>query len=120
MLKTTLKLLTIGLLLAIFIQPSFADELLDVQNQINKKNSELSATQASLEKIKKDVASLSGSVLGTQAQLEQANAQVEVVRKALSSAEENLVKKRDTLAYLVEIRNKQIRQLYENPGRTPL
>lgn len=120
MLKTTLKLLTIGLLVAIFIQPTFADELLDVQNQINKKNSELSATQASLEKIKKDVASLSGSVLGTQVQLEQANAQVEVVRKALSSAEENLVKKRDTLAYLVEIRNKQIRQLYENPGRTPL
>ncbi len=120
MFKTTLKLLTIGLLLAIFSTTTLADELLDVQNQINKKNSELSSTQANLEKIKRDIASLSGSLTGTQAQLDAANVQVESVRKELATAEDRLVKKRDTLAYLVEIRNKQIRQLYQNPGRTPL
>jgi peptidoglycan hydrolase-like amidase len=119
MFKTTLKLFTITLLLTLFIKPSLADELLDVQNQINKKNSELSATQASLEKIKKDIAALGTSLAGTQSELDLANAQVEVVRQELVKAEEILVKKRDTLAYLVEIRNKQIRQLYENPGRTP-
>lgn len=120
MFKTTLKLLTIGLLLAIFIKPTLADELLDVQDQINKKNSELSSTQANLEKIKRDIAALSGSLTGTQAQLDQANAQIDSVRKDLTAAENALLKKRDTLAYLVEIRNKQIRQLYQNPGRTPL
>jgi len=120
MLKTSLKILFFSILVAIFIRPSFADELLDVQNQINKKNSELSATQASLEKIKKDIAFLSGSLLGTQAELDNANAQVENVKAELAKVEEILSKKRDTLAYLVGIRNKQIRKLYENPERTPL
>lgn len=120
MLKTSLKILFFTFLLVIFIRPSFADELLDVQNQINKKSSELSATAASLEKIKKDITALSGSLVGTQTQLDAANLQIETVRRELEKAEEGLAKKRDSLAYLVDIRNKQIRQLYENPGRTPL
>lgn len=110
----------ISLLLAFMTSGIKADELLDVQNQINKKNSELAATQASLERIKKDIASLSGSLSGTQAELDKANAQVEAIRKDLATAEENLNKKRDTLAYLVDVRNKQIRLIYERPQRTAL
>ncbi len=121
MTKKITLLLTIGLFFTLFITPSKAeDELLTVQKQINQKNSELSSTSANLEKIKRDIASLSGSLTGTQVELDQALVQVENVKNELAGAETNLEKKRETLAYLVEIRNKQIQQIYLNPQRTPL
>lgn len=113
--------LFLTLLLAAFAGSSRAeDELLTVQKQINQKNSELSSTSASLEKIKKDIASLSNSLSGTQTQLDEANVQVEAVKRELETAETQLEKKRQTLAYLVDIRNKQIRSIYQLPQRTPL
>ncbi len=111
----------LALFLLAFAGPSKAeDELLTVQKQINQKNSELSSTAANLEKIKKDIASLSGSLSGTQAQLDEANIQVENVKRELETAETTLEKKRESLAYLVDIRNKQIRSVYQLPQRTPL
>lgn len=97
-----------------------ADELLDVQNQINKKNSELSKTQASLDGIKKSIAAISNNLTGSQADLEKASAQAEVVKKDLDKAETELATKRESLDYLVEVRNKQIRAIYQFPQRTAL
>lgn len=116
--KKAVLLLAAACFLTLFTHQSKADELLDVQNQINKKNSELSNTQTNLEKIKKDIASLSGSLGSSQAELDRANAQIASIQKELETAETNLENKRDTLAYLVEVRNKQIRQIYTTPQRT--
>ncbi len=117
------KLLILVIVLCFFVligKPIKADELLDVQNQINKKNSELSTTQANLARIQRDIASLSGSLNGSQADLEKANAQAEIVRNDLAKAEDTLAQKRESLDYLVEIRNKQIRQVYQFPERSAL
>jgi peptidoglycan hydrolase-like amidase len=106
--------------MAIFISPIHADDLLDVQNQINQKNKDLTSTQKNLEQIKKDIASLGASLSGSQSELDSANKQVEEIRKQLADAETVLEKKRNTLAFLVDVRNKQIRQIYQFPERSPM
>ncbi|HSX58454.1 MAG TPA: SpoIID/LytB domain-containing protein [Candidatus Saccharimonadales bacterium] len=100
--------------------PIKADELLDVQNQINKKNSELSTTQANLAKIQRDISSLSSNINGSQADLAKASAQASEVQKELDKAEDDLTQKRASLDYLINVRNKQIREVYQFPERTPL
>lgn len=113
--------LTLAAFFLLFFTPQIkADELLDVQNQINQKNSELSSIQSNLEKVKKDILALSGSLSGTQADLDKTTSQVESIKKDLAKAEVDLEKKRQTLSYLIDIRNKQIRSLYQNPQRSPL
>lgn len=110
----------LAIFLTVFIAPSKADDLLDVQNQINQKNSDLAATQANLNQIKKNIAALGNSLNGTQAQLDQANEQITQIRQQLDDANTALEKKRETLAYLISIRNDQIRSIYQYPQRTPL
>src|SRR3989304_10387286 len=120
MAKKLVALLVVSCFLIFFTSSIKADELIDVQNQINKKNSELSNTQASLDRIKKSIASIAGSLNGSQADLEKANAQAEVVKKDLDKAETDLAARRESLDYLIEIRNKQIRSIYQFPQRTAL
>lgn len=113
-------LLVAATFLIFFPNSSKADELLDVQNQINKKNSELSNTEKTLERLKRDIASLSTGITGTQADLEKAKVQAEEVRKELDKTETSLAERRESLSYLIEVRNKQIRSIYQNPQRTNL
>jgi SpoIID/LytB domain protein len=113
-------LLVAAILLFLFSSSSSADELLDVQNQINKKNSELSRTQASLDSIKRSIAGISNSLTGSQSELEKASVQAEVVKKDLDKAETDLAEKRESLDYLLEVRNRQIRAVYMFPQRTAL
>lgn len=121
MFKKLILLASITLFLVCFSVPSRAeDELLKVQKKINQKNSELSSTNASLERIKKDIAFLAGSLNGTQAQLDAANNQIESVKAQLQKVQDNLDKKRETLSYLIDIRNDQIRTIYQIPQRTAL
>ena len=115
----------VGLWLAILIcalltTTASADEISDVQKQINRRNSEYSSAQASLAKIKNDLASLGSSLSGTQAQLDEANLKVADARKQLSSIETTLDEKQKTLGYLIDIRNKQIRAIYTHPHLTGL
>ncbi len=113
-------LLVAAIFLIFFSTSTKADELLDVQNQINKKNSELSKTQASLESIKRSIANISGSLTGSQADLEKANVQASLVKQDLDKAEIELAAKRESLDYLIQVRNKQIRSVYQFPQRTAL
>ncbi len=114
------SLLVVSCFLIFFTSSIKADELLDVQNQINKKNSQLTNTEKTLERLKKDIVSLSSGITGTQADLEKAKVQAEEVRKELDKTETSLSERRESLSYLIEVRNKQIRAIYQNPQRTNL
>lgn len=118
--KAARLVLPLILLFAIFISAAYADDLLDVQKQIEQKNQEYSKTQSDLAKIKKQLSSLSSSVYTTQAQLDEANKQLESIRAQLAVVEADLNKKKDELSIATQIRDEQIRYLYKHPGNTPL
>ncbi len=120
MLKKLFVLVLCSIFLAAFVSITRADELLDVQNQINQKKQELSSTQAGLEKIKKDLASLSGSLGSTQAQLTSASGQLDEISKQLGVVDSQLEEKRKLLTSLLAVRNSQIRQVYQYPQRSAL
>src|SRR3990172_4476406 len=120
MLKTAQVLFPIFLLLTIFISAASADELLEVQKKIDTKNKEYSQTQADIDKIKQDIASLSVSVYASQGELDTANKKVADIRKDLAKVETDLTKKRDELTLVINIRDQQIRYLYKYPGDSPL
>src|SRR3989338_6455578 len=92
--KAARILLPILFLLPIFFSVANADELLDVQKKIDSKKREYSSTLSSLNQIKKDIASLCSSVGSTQIQAEEANTQVEKIRKGLEVVEEDLGNKK--------------------------
>ena len=118
--KAARILLPILFLLPIFFSVANADELLDVQKKIDSKKREYSSTISSLNQIKKDITSLSSSVGSTQIQAEEANTQVEKIRKDLEVVEEDLGKKKDQLSLVLSIRDTQVQYLYKYPGNSPL
>ncbi len=120
MAKKISALILCSLFLIFFVSTTRADELLDVQNQIDKNKQELSSTQANLDKIKRDLASLSTSLSGTAAQLEATSGQLNDITKQLDGVDSQLVDKKTILASLITIRNDQIRQVYQYPQRSPL
>ncbi|MDP2720373.1 MAG: SpoIID/LytB domain-containing protein [bacterium] len=120
MLKAARFLIPAALLFVISISAARADELLDVQNKIDAKNKEHSQTQNDLDTIKQQIASLSGSVYGTQAQADEANKKVEDIRQSLNKVEQDLAKKKDDLQLAINIRDGQIRYIYKHPGNSPL
>lgn len=73
-----------------------------------------------MDRIKRSIASISNSLSGSQSELEKASSEAEVVKKDLDKAETDLAEKRESLNYLIEIRNRQIRSLYQFPQRTAL
>jgi len=119
-LKTARLFFPILLLFTIFISAASADELLEVQKKIDTKNKEYFQTQADIDKIKQDVASLSVSVYASQGELDTANKKVAAIRKELAKVEEDLTKKKDELALVINIRDQQVRYLYKYPGNSPL
>ncbi|OGY27431.1 MAG: hypothetical protein A2Z42_05055 [Candidatus Woykebacteria bacterium RBG_19FT_COMBO_43_10] len=119
-LKAARVLFPIFLLLTIFVSAVSADELLEVQKKIDTKNKEYSQTQADIERIKQDVASLSVGVYASQGELDTANKKVADIRKELAKVETDLTKKKDELALVINIRDQQIRYLYKYPGNSPL
>jgi peptidoglycan hydrolase-like amidase len=120
MLKTARHLLPFLIFSFIFITVVHADELLDVQNEINQKNQEYSQTQADIAAIKNEIAALSGSVYSTQEELDAANEKVAKIRKKLAKAEEDLDQKKNELQAVVNVRDQQIRYLYKHPGNSAL
>src|SRR4030067_1625527 len=121
MLKKLVRLLLpIFLLFTIFISAASADELLEVQKKIHTKNKEYSQTQADIERIRQDIASLSVSVYASQGELDTANKKVADIRKDLAKVETDLTKKKDELALVINIRDQQIRYLYKYPGDSSL
>jgi len=118
--KAARYLLLLILPFAIFISAARADDLLDVQKQIEQKSGEYSKTQSDLAKIKKQISSLNLGVYTTQAQLDEANKQLEAIRSQLAVVEADLNKKKDELGLAIQIRDEQIRYLYKHPGDTPL
>src|SRR4030043_1118325 len=118
--KTAHFLLPLIILLAISISSVRADDLLDIQNQIDQKNSLYWQTQQSLDQIKKDIAYLSSSIYSTAAEAEEANKKVAEISSELSKVEDDLNSKKNELRSIVEIRDRQIRQFYKHPGDNPL
>src|SRR3989344_6342680 len=118
--KAARILLPILFLLPIFFSVANADELLDVQKKIDSKKREYSSTISSLNQIKKDIASLSSSVGSTQIRAEEANNQLEKIRKDLEIVEEDLGKKKDELSIVMSLRDTQVPYLYKYPGNSPL
>jgi len=118
--KAARALLPLILIFTFFISAVRADDLLDVQRQIEQKNQEYSKTQTGLANIKKQISSLNSSVYTTQAQLDEANKQLESIRAQLAVVEADLNNKKDELILALQIRDDQIRYLYKHPGNTPL
>ena len=110
--KAALVLLSIIFSLNIFIAQARADELLNVQKNIDKNKADYSKTQVSLSQIKSDVAYLSNTLFGTEAELATANDKVAKVRKNLKKVESDLAEKKETLNYLTQVRKGQIRTIY--------
>src|SRR3990172_11708027 len=119
-LKAARVLFPIFLLFTIFISAASADELLEVQKKIDTKNKEYSQTQADIDKIKQDVASLSVSVYASQEELDTANKKVADIRADLAQVKKDLNSKKDELALVINIRDQQVRYLYKYPGNSPL
>ncbi|OGY21506.1 MAG: hypothetical protein A2126_04205 [Candidatus Woykebacteria bacterium GWB1_45_5] len=118
--KKAARILLAFFILALFVSSARADDLLNVQKKIDQKNQEYSSNQTTLDKIKKQIASLSGSVYTTQGQLDEANKQVAAIRSELAKVDEDLNKRKDELRLITEIRDEQIRHLYKHPGDSPL
>jgi peptidoglycan hydrolase-like amidase len=118
--KKAARLLLAFLILILFVSTASADELLDIQRQIDQKNQEYSSSAATLDKIKKQIASLSSSVYTTQAQLNEANKQVVAIREELAKIDEDLNRRKDELRMITQIRDQQVRYLYKHPGNSPL
>ena len=121
MLKVAARfLLPVFLLLSISTAVVNADELLNVQKQIDQKNKEYSDTQKSLEGIKNDLAYLGSQAYTTTGELDEANKKVGSVRKELEKVEADLATKKDELQLAQAIRDEQVRFLYKHPGGSPL
>jgi len=120
MLKAARYVLPILFLLFAFVSASSADELDNVQKNLDQKNKEYSNTQSSLTNIKKQISSLSSSIPSTQAEVDEANKKVEAIRGDLAKVETDLAKKRDELQTAINIRDQQIRFLYIHPGDSAL
>ena len=118
--RSALVFLSILFIFSIFTAQAKAGSLLSVQRKIDQNKSNYSQTQVDLEKIKKDVASLSGSLFGTEAELNEANKKVSKVRKDLKKVEGDLAEKKDDLAYITKVRNQQIRTSYMKPAQSPM
>ena len=118
--KTALVFLSLLFTFSSFTASASADELLNTQKNIDKNNKDYSQTQVDIDQIKKDVASLSVAVVGTQAELDQANVKVASIKKDLAVVEKDLNNKKEDLDYLVVIRNKQIRIVYMSPQGSAL
>ncbi|MCH8821219.1 SpoIID/LytB domain-containing protein [Patescibacteria group bacterium] len=115
--KPVLILLSIFLVSNIFIAQAQADELLNVQKGIDKNKADQSQTQVDLEQIKKDIAALTGPLYSTEAEVNEANDKVAKVRKDLKKVETDLAEKKETLSYITDVRNQQIKFLYMNPQK---
>lgn len=120
MLKAARFIFPFLILFALVTSAASADELLNVQKKIDAKNAAYSQTQKDLDQIKKDVASLEGSVYVTAGQADEANKKVADIRKKLAVVEKDLEEKKDELQLVMDIRDQQIRFLYKHPGDTPL
>lgn len=118
--KAALVFLSLLFTFSSFTASASADELLNIQRNIDKNNTDYSQTQVDIDQIKKDIASLSVAVVGTQSELDQANAKVADIKKDLAVVEKNLSNKKEDLDYLVVIRNKQIRIVYMSPKGSAL
>lgn len=118
--KTALVFFSIIVSFNVFIAQAKADELLDVQKNIDKNKADYSKTQAELSQIEKDIVYLSGNLFGTEAQLNEANKKVAKVRKDLKKVENDLAEKKKSLDYLTSVRNQEIRALYKRPGDSQL
>src|SRR3989344_6940754 len=118
--KTALVLLSIFFSFNILIAQARADELLNVQKNIDKNKADYSKTQSNLSQIKQDVSYLSNTLFGTEAQLATANEKVAKVRKDLRKVESDLAEKKETLNYLTQVRNGQIRSLYMQPEESAI
>jgi len=115
--KPVLILLSILLTSNIFISQAQADELLNVQKGIDKNKADQSQTQVDLEQIKKDIAALTGPLYSTEAEVNEANDKVAKVRKDLKKVEADLAEKKETLSYITDVRNQQIKYLYMRPEK---
>ena len=104
------------LLLLFFIPAANADELLNVQKDIDKTNQEYADTEKSITDIKNQLNALSSQSYSTQEEHDEANKEVEAVRKDLAKIEAQLDQKKDELLVVIGIRDHQIRYLYKHPG----
>lgn len=104
------------LLLLFFIPAANADELLNVQKDIDKTNQEYADTEKSIADIKNQLTALSSQSYSTQEELDEANKEVDSVRKDLDKVEAQLDQKKDELLVVIGIRDHQIRYLYKHPG----
>lgn len=118
--KAALVFLSILLSFNIFAANASADELLNIQKNIDNNKADYSETQDSITQIKKDIASLSNSLFGTEAELAAANEKVDKVRADLKKVEDDLKDKKDTLDYITDVRDQQIRALYMRPEESPM
>jgi peptidoglycan hydrolase-like amidase len=117
MLKRAARVLVpVFLLSTLFISAANADELLNIQRNIDQQNKEYSDTQKSIEDIKEQLATLSSQAYSTQSELDEADKKVAKVRKELAKVEADLSKKRDELQVAINIRDQQVRYLYKHPG----
>ncbi|MEX0622065.1 MAG: SpoIID/LytB domain-containing protein [Candidatus Woykebacteria bacterium] len=108
------------LLFTISITAASADDLLNVQKQIDQKNKEYSDTQKAIEDIKLQINALNSAAYTTSAELDGANKKVAAIRKDLAQVEADLSEKRDQLQVAINIRDQQMRFLYKHPGDSPL
>jgi len=117
MLKRAARFTLPFLLLSVFfITAANADELLDVQKDIDKTNQEYSDTEKTIADIKNQLAALSSQSYSTQEELDGANKEVDSVRKDLDKVEAELDQKKDELLVAIGLRDHQIRYLYKHPG----
>ena len=118
--KAALLLLPLLALSITSIPAARADDLLDIQNQIDQKASQYYQTQSNLDRIKKSIASLSSQIYATEPAAEEANKKVAEISSQLAQVEADLNSKKDSLRSIVEVRDQQIRQFYKYPGDSPL
>jgi len=113
--RTVRYFLLISFFLLIPISLARADELLDIQKEIDKKNQEYSSTQSTLDSIKKQISSLSSQAYATKPAVDEANKKVEDIRRQLAGVEAALNSKKDEASVAVAIRDQQVRNLYMHP-----
>ncbi len=111
---------TIIFIFNLFLIPAKADELDEVENQLQQKQSEYQQTQSKIEQLKKQqedltkkLKNLSGQIWTTQKQIDELDAQVKETKEKLTEVENNLKDRQEKLARQQDFRDSTVRSYYK-------